>query len=1025
MITNLPTGFAESINATHRKPIQLAHIHIGELTCFYSDTKIGIKDGLMYDYEPRVESWGTLKDTANIDASFDGNSLEVRSMTLTLILTGDARANFVDLLKTGIENSIVEVYQWFMDNPEEPPQLVDVMIAQDPIGFSESSALFQMDLVSVIMKNDPYLWDRQPGAEVRDIVVGRMPNMPLIDLQTARWTTLDKDMDSVDLGVVYIGNGIGFRAGPDQMTIDSEVVAYDWISASAMNITGRGLGGTVPRPHLTGARIFHPDSVFDYAVSAGPVNKITDLYADGEPYVNQATFLISQDPTIVRFLNRPPWVKVAVTDGPVIPSEIYTVNVFANASESALSAPIIAQVENPEMINTQSGLITTLSIWESSDFKYTSIDISPSTIINDNVKSPGDLSGIYGSAGTGPGYMGVKSDNLLGSPSGEQEASFTFYLGDPDLDNIVRDYGSISTVTYNIQFQGFGSIGGKGVDLDFSWYSYCDGTNDNLSFEVACVGYDMDSTDLAYYPFAHVPDDLKSLSTGFSSGIIPEDVLPDAYIQLKMRLIAIRESGTTGWEYTDPVLQIPWFKVWFTLGCIKPGQLYQSRWAETFSVFNNNIGSIDDGIGSVTAHIDYQASIAGDVSGFTCVLEVIGETSDGSRSVLWIQTIHSSSGRQVLLVDLPIYSKNDLAGYKCGMRVTTTPSSTDTQDMSSTVYIYSIKWAIEYGTGAIKTPDEERVVYANDLTCTVYGMLNENPTPPQVIEHLLMNYSPNAAYVDNDWFLRRHLEYDAMGYYFNGVLDGNIRLHEALRQCLFEGMCRFVFGEGYIRLVTYITYQNQGIDFVISDSQVQLRSKQIKNQPTSTIKNDVTAFYDWNAATGEFDSNNTSSDDNSILKYEIQTSRNEYTLIRGDIAPPIITGYNLERRKHPLSIYNLVMFMSGYPLQKGDRVEFDTIYKTGTGIGFVAATNRVFGQGKKEKINTFLIQISEPIQTGPFVDLYDDIEVDDSSIVTAGGTIHLSISDGVEIDDNDFEASPALPSEGYGGSGYGSGGYGQ
>lgn len=1031
MITSLPPGFIQSINATSRRPVQLAHIHFGDLTCFYSDAPVGISDGLLHDYEPRVESWGTLKDTSNIDASFIGDSLEVRSMTLTLILTGDARDNFVDLLESGIENSIVELYQWFLDTPEEPPQLIDVMVAQDPIGFSEASALFKMDLVSVIMKSNPYLWTRKPGAEVRDIVVGKMPNMPLHDMQTARWTTLDQDMLYDDLGTFYIGNGVGFRAGPDKMVIDSEIVAYNWINAGSINITARAQDGTTARPHLAGARIFHPDSVFDYSISAGPVYDILDLIADGEPYTNDVVFIRGQDPTIARFLGRPPWIKTQASSGPPILGTSGSDTVFADAT-SVFSAEGGELPVNPDYVNSDTGYCecrmealggTTPDIFVNVYPEIVESHMSPDAAEDNYDEIRGH---VFDDARYG-GRWEVGADPILGCGDNRtSDANVRYTLG-TDLTDTFPNYTIQNTFEIVIAKSPSEFTTGvwaglyvapwmrEAYSLDAAFTTFTDGSN-------------VSQTDPPITAWPELPNsgsvDINGEMCRYPCSFTKFENLANSNVFIQFYVNSVRCTDEPGWDITPADLSFAWSSVYWRLSLRQLVMSTQKPWQEVMSVFDRDVTDVISGVTEVRAVINF---VTVESQGTAFDLRIVGRGSDNPADnvILWSEVIYNATNvPKTITVVLPVTSMSELQGYRVGFQ----QQFQDPEYQGSTrllnTWVYSIEWEIDWTVGAVNTPDEERVIYAQDLTCTVKGILVENPTPPQVIEYLLENHSTNGIYLDKAEFYRQHLQYDEVGYYFNGVMAGDIRLHDALKKCLFEGMCRFLFSGGAIRLLTYLTYNNPYVDFTITNDMVALRSKAINNQPTSTIKNYITLWYNWNPALAEYDSSDVESDIDSEARYERQESRLEMTMIRSDDVAEIITLYNLERRKNPLALYSLTMFMVGYQLQKGDRVSFDTIHKAGAATGFVAAVNRTFGQGKNRKINTFSIQISEPRVTGPNISLLDSVIVNDDQLATAGGAIALALTDSVTIRDSAFTGAHGQPGDGYGGATYGTGGYG-
>ncbi len=221
------------------------------------------------------------------------------------------------------------------------------------------------------------------------------------------------------------------------------------------------------------------------------------------------------------------------------------------------------------------------------------------------------------------------------------------------------------------------------------------------------------------------------------------------------------------------------------------------------------------------------------------------------------------------------------------------------------------------------------------------------------------DHSSNGEYIDHISFDARHNDYLNDSYYFNGVLKGDIRLHDAIRQCLREGMARLTFRQGSVGLINYAVYENPDIDYTVDLSDTYLRSRTTKNQPTSTILNSVSVMYNHNPAKGEYEGKQETSDVDSMAKFERQEYRGEYTLIKSDTIALKIAEYIIDRLAHPITVTTIDMFMPAYVLEKGDLIQYPSIFEGVSVTGHVASVDRVMGKGKNNQMNKFQISVTD------------------------------------------------------------------
>ncbi len=965
MITDLPDGFKKSINAQHRKPVMLALLHFGSKICPLSDAPAGPEDGLLFTYEPIIESWGVIKDTSDLDSSFSGNSLEIKSMQLSIIVDNNSKFQLLEAMNEGLDNSVVEIYQWFHDTPFEAPQLIDVMVIQDPINYSEKSMLLKIDLVSILLKNNPYLWAREPGEETRDIVVGKMEGMPLYNQQTSRVTALSQDLEFDYTGQVFIDNGVGFRAGPDTMTIDSEIVAYDWISASAMNITGRAQGGTTARPHIRGALICHPDAVFDYSICAGPVQTVDNLIGNGEPYTQPVTFYPGQDPVIARFIGRPPWLKVSPgVGGPPITPDPETSTEYGNNTESTYGEGAGAPSSSGS-INSSSGASTMAiastvgggagSVFKSKTTPSESVNIEdfPTSTELYGTGSMGSSFGTYGSAV-------VFEDDIKG--------------------HIDQIYGATET--------GLGTLTGLTAGVEFSLCSVkrAEGTV-NVYFIKANGSSILLDTD------TQISTDAFSKSFKFSNKISYYDVKNHVsnfseLAQCRIRVECVNINSLNG-NSTEGI-QVKFQTVQWDIDYFIEAGSVPSPWQQLYSHFNRDLSSYG-GLTGISVQVRFNASITN---------AQVYQAVVFNGSIMWSRSISGSQGAATVIIYPNITSFSSLKNAKIGVyQQIVGPETEGVNRQLSTSFEY-VKWVITYQPGQIETPDEERVVYAEDLICDVTSMIGENPTPAEVIANLIEDHSTNGAYLDLVSFNARHEEYNTDLYYFNGVLKGDIRLHDAIRQCLREGMARLLFSQGSIGLLNYSTYENIDVDYSVGADEYCMKSKAQKNQPTSTIVNDVDVLFDYNPAADTFEGKFNIVNSNSISRFERQQKRTEYSLIRSEDIAEKIGQYSLDRLSTPITVLSFDVFMSGYVLQKGDRIHFNTMFEGYKAVGHIASIDRVTASYKNNQLNKYRIQIADSISTTKFLNLNDYILVEDFDLELGGATTRLNLSEAINIRDS-------------------------
>jgi len=271
-------------------------------------------------------------------------------------------------------------------------------------------------------------------------------------------------------------------------------------------------------------------------------------------------------------------------------------------------------------------------------------------------------------------------------------------------------------------------------------------------------------------------------------------------------------------------------------------------------------------------------------------------------------------------------------------------------------------FTLEYWTkaeGGGGSVERRRVAY-EDVRCTVIGELGATVTPSDFVADLISRYSEASPQLDSDSFLIAHDQYVSEAYFFNGILPPEIRLHEAIKLALYEGMGRLKYNQGKIKYLSYIEDDDLNIDKNIIEDNVFLRSKAIEHYSTDFIKNNITVKFDYDQKKGVYLGTINKASTTSITRFGIIDEIRELSLITSSSVAEMHAIRMLRFLEVPPAIYSVKVFMSdGYQLEKGDKVSVKN-FLTNTGFikGNILSINREFGQGKSKKINMYEIIIT-------------------------------------------------------------------
>jgi hypothetical protein len=959
----LSAAFLAEIDKKNRKPIQLAKFYLPGEIVYLSDKVVGIADGLDYEYEPWVESWGSLNDNSFINNLYEGNSLEIRACTITIIVSPQSRTFVKKLFQTGIENTTVELFQWF-DGVGEDPILIDVFVCQDPIQNSEASMLLTIDLVSPLMKSNPYLWPEAAGKEKQPVVIGKATGMDLKDLQTSVKTALAQDITFNQTGSIFIGNGVGFPAS-GVVSIDSEDLAYSSISASAIVITARGQNGTTARPHYRGGLMVPYGAIYDYVICSGPVQSVDNLLGNGVAYQNAVTFFTGQNPVIARFVGRPPWLKVSPGAGgdDIIPDPVTSTEYGASYQETL---SIAGPISSPSAINAAAGnaVMSMSSTVQGGPGSFTKYGLS----ITYNNLGINNYTKFHGSASANSGGQLKGDSGIFGNLQATTIGSI-----DSDYGRNDSAYGNIVSTSVRVKFNNLGNTV----------------TAAHIKLRIILVLSGGSSTTLqewdvnaltSVYPGVTAPWNNSTFTYPVSIGNFT--ILQGAKVRIEAECVSAKtqaEYSTYSERLRTLFNGVEWIVNYFI-----PAGTVPEPYQELVSHFNRDLSSLG-AITNVTAKVYFSAAL----TNAEALLKIVKRSTSNiaDNTTLFSANITSNISATEYTYSLGSMSWASLQALRIGVfHQITGPDTEGTTRQITTSFSY-VKWVITYQPGAIETPDEERVVYADTLTCDVTSLLGADPTPPQVIEFLLDTYSESGQYIDAADFSAAHTAYSNASYFLNGVLDAGIQLHEALKQVLFEGSCRFLFNQGKIKLITYFDEQELTVDYSISTDDIQLRSRKTVNQPTESVRNDITISYDKDYLLDVFNGQTNVVDSTSLAKFYRKDYRAELVLVDSQTVATMFANRLLNLLSVPKAIYSFNMFFKAFQLEKGDRVSLQTFLDNRFWYeGSILSIQRVFGQGKTGQINLFKLSVANP-KSYARLDLLDTLALNDNSIELLKGVV--------------------------------------
>ena len=267
---------------------------------YLSDRVFEVQPGVFS--EALVESWGELSLSASTSASAAGNGVPIKTCTLSILNFGPDWFS-ADYIRTGITGTRVELWQYVGGGSAPDPLLIDTFLVQDNISYGQGASTVNVDLVSELMGNDPYVGTLDPVTnEYYGISLGALSGVPgtLYGVNPVAKILADVAPGSSTIQTDRDLAGENFPTS-GQVEIGVWLITYTGISADTF--TGcTGVEITLP----SGQFITLAGHDYVFACGAGPVDTAGPVFVDGVPYAGSYTIDTTSNPVTVTFPERLP-----------------------------------------------------------------------------------------------------------------------------------------------------------------------------------------------------------------------------------------------------------------------------------------------------------------------------------------------------------------------------------------------------------------------------------------------------------------------------------------------------------------------------------------------------------------------------------------------------------------------------------------------------------------------------------------------------------------------------------------------
>jgi len=991
MRNDLSQALVDAITAPTRKPVMWADFK-------FPDETVRISDGSYNrsDIEQIVESWGELMDNTDLYAVVRGGALEARSMSITVFNNYSTRF-WEHFGAFGLSNIEVDVYIGCYTDPDNSGVLdsilIDTFICQEPLTFAESDALVRIDLVSVIMRHNPYLsGDEKEDKNRLPYVVGHAEKLLLRDLQTAHYTQLVEAVDDVYEGNVKVLNAVGFSTSDFYALIDGELIDCRKVDDTTIVFVGRGMMDTNPEAHDAHAVVSIYREAYDYGVCVGPVESMSNLVYDNEvPYQNDYQFIPGGDYAIVRFMNRPPWAASEpgsiIDPGGTAPSFSYMA--FGTGHSSGGDG----SVSNAQGINNNSETVVMSLVSNVPGGDET-------TTINPGRGSDFSTECVRAMALSPAIHFDHSPSNPLGCAAAE------------------------GWLYYNRDDSGLGTFVKATVKVTVTGYHYdCGG-----SMYIELV-YGNGTTQVLLDEWYHGGDGSTYPPWNGREFVVPLNVTSWAELQG----VYIHAESNVGSTYGSQHRVDDSLSVTFTVT--------YNNIPSTFPTVENYVestyGRDDQGYGNFN-YCYVIVPISTTVENAVVERSLISRSPGLPDTVIWSDTITSTQGRQVLyerivgggwdgLKDASIRFVQKIVGPEEGGI-----------NRSATTTIDYVQWEVTYQAPDLEVPPTTVTTFLDNLRCDVTKVA-EDVTPARAIQALLLLYG-FREYIDETSFNEAHNVYVGHNYYISGSIDGNQRLHDALRYLLATGLTRLKYNAGKIGLVPIDIPSSNSMAFTANE--IQLKSMRLESLTLDEMINDIVVMYDVQGVTEQHKGSYRETRADSVERYGLHRKRVDFSMVRDSAVAELIAERLLDKYDKPPTILSFKAYMKTLPLEKQDWIVFESNFLGyQKGRGRVGSVTRRFAKAKAGMIHLATIRLFEPesFMLTPFfldvISLYEQIvlergrEQNEWDLVHFADTVttflalplNLDLSDTLTLTDS---VTAEAIEGGYGLVGYGIGPYG-
>jgi hypothetical protein len=941
MRTDLTAAFVSAKNATFRSPRQLLVFKFPTAGNVYvSDQQLGSPHGLANYYQPLVESWGELQDTAG-DATA-GDSGEIRQMSITL-WNGGAHPFSDYFLAEFPENVEVELYQWFNGLAEADKALIDRFVVADPIEFDEASRLLQLDLVSLPIRYDqpcgdlltreawPYAADGDIGRGI-PVACGSPGRIPAMKAKTVQQLRLKGSILSGTMVLpVYEDLDELQFATSGTVLIDEEKIRYSGRTASSLTVIQRGYLSTAAE-HLDKREIVSVINDHTFVLCAGPVASIAAVQIDGFPApVGTYTVRADLDPARIIFSEKP-WVKkfaeatrfleiqfdgVSGSNTALQPAYAYDAADLATAACIKPGNAVLALMQYTANRNRGEILKAYLAVehWESGNFlsDYAEVWVSGVGVVG-RLSRPNAADQIV-----------LDADVDIDHPhsheiGGEHIHNFT----QPTVPTVNPDHGHTSSVTGTTVDDGSKTgfpaeyaiyTGSRSIEFSYGSHLIADILSQKVHIKFRQMGTGPVSLCTAYNGYG-------ALVTWDSTDKYADQWVNIPYPYVARLYIYLEGAGVVGGYIRVDEL---------TLSTTKRGSITVAKTAVTASAINGAVK--DTGVVNVKN--------ADDVSSL----------ATANRGVN-INTQENPSRTVVNLFDLTNHVKFNWDWFT-GREVRVTYFNVGD---AKAVYILHAFFDVEY------VPTE--VVYSDAVTAEVTS-LADYIRPDLAVKKLLTSKAGVAATdFDTTSFNTIATKFSTLGYRLDGMIGAEATVREAVNRICRQSHSRFFSSGGKLKMALREGHPaSKPAVRLLDTTDVQLRSIKAARQPLRDIANRVQLFYkrDWTAddsSTAGFLASVTRENATSIGRFGLKTSADGYTfdLIRDAAMAAKVADFYLSVDSWPSTFYTFLAYLEQFDLEKEDVIQVSANFNQMNKVPMVLrAMDRRFGSGKNGSINLLRI----------------------------------------------------------------------